>query len=114
MNTHRIPTIIHDDGGEQELPFKYEICPSCGGHGKSSAHLGAMSAEEVREQGDEFLDDWIAGVYDQPCERCDRSGKVKVADLQRMSELEAQLYLAQTKELDDLEAEEAMERALGA
>lgn len=57
---------------------KWEICPECDGHGKSSAYLGAFSMEDLAEQGDDFQEDYFAGAYDRPCQRCRGAGKIDV------------------------------------
>lgn len=49
---------------------KYQVCPTCEGEGQSSAYLGAFTASEMEEQGPEFMEDYIAGRYDRPCDEC--------------------------------------------
>jgi|HubBroStandDraft_6_1064221.scaffolds.fasta_scaffold1933086_2 hypothetical protein len=71
----------------------WRICPRCGGDGKSSAYLGAFSAEEMAEQGEEFQADYFAGRLDRQCESCGGSGKLSTADETRRSQRRAELYL---------------------
>lgn len=49
---------------------KFIVCPECEGTGSSSAYLGAFTSEEMWEQGDEFVEDYIAGRYDRNCDEC--------------------------------------------
>lgn len=66
---------------------KWKICPRCEGEGKSSAYLGAYTAEEFQEAFDaEEQEDYIAGRYDGACEQCGGSGKVNAEQERRWSE----------------------------
>ena len=64
---------------ERNVASKWEICPSCCGDGKTSAHLGAFSSERF---DDEFSYDereaYFRGDYDKECGHCNGSGKVMV------------------------------------
>ena len=75
-------TMVDDDGLETEVavPALWQICHYCQGAGKSSSHLGAFSRDEMDEQGPEFLEDYLAGMYDKSCDNCSGSGKVLVID----------------------------------
>lgn len=58
-----------------------EICPTCHGEGVSVAYLGAYTAEDREEMGEEwyqFADDVRAGLYDRPCHECDGTNVVDV------------------------------------
>lgn len=98
---------------EIELPFKWQTCSSCNGHGKSSAYLGAYTQSEMDEQGHEFFEDYMAGRYDRPCEHCE-GGKIKVADLSQMTKEYRKLYREQCREDREYEALCAAERRMGA
>lgn len=76
----KTPTLYHDDGSEEQLPFRWIICSACRGEGKSSAYLGAFTAEDMDEAGPEFVEDYIAGNYDRACDTCGGSGKLKEVD----------------------------------
>jgi len=58
------------------LPAQWVICDSCKGEGGTSKHLGAFSRDDIDELGDEWLEDYVAGAFDRPCEDCKGSGKV--------------------------------------
>lgn len=91
------------------IPTKLELCPVCEGRGVSSAYLGAYTQDELDEAGPEFLEDYVNGVYDRACDRCDGLRVVEVPDLARCTP-------EQIRELEEeLEYERtcAMERLLG-
>jgi hypothetical protein len=72
---------------------KWQICPRCEGEGKSSAYLGAFSAEEFHDQfNDDEADDYIAGRYDRTCEMCGGSGKVQPTAVNAYEQRRADLY----------------------
>ena len=106
----RNPTLFCDDGSEIELPFKWEICSVCEGRGKSSAYLGAYTQDEMDQQGPEFFEDYIGGVYDRTCDACESTGKVKVADKARISKLNWREWEAQCRADREVDAEERAER----
>jgi RecJ-like exonuclease len=93
--------VLYEDGDDdgRELPFKWDICGSCRGHGKSSAYLGAFTGEQMREDPD-FADDYRNGFYDKTCEACGGRGSVKVLDRKACSP-------ADRKEYDRQEADSA-------
>ena len=101
--------LYNDDGSETVLPFTWKICPTCNGHGKSSAYLGAFTHDELHEHGPEFIEDYIAGNYDRACERC-HGGKIKVPDYSRISKADAKAYKAQERYARECEAEERAEQ----
>lgn len=79
-------TILYErqpDGSvaETPLPTKWVICETCKGEGKSTAYLGAFSAEEMLEEDLEFIEDYVSGFYDRCCDECGGTGKVREADL---------------------------------
>lgn len=102
----KLPHIMDENGEPVFLPYRFEICSICDGHGRSSAYLGAYTQSEMDEAGPDFHDDYMAGRYDRTCDACAGDGKVAVADRRRMT-------AAQVRELDeaeDFEAECAAER----
>jgi hypothetical protein len=111
----RTPVLYCDDGSELELPFKWAICSRCEGRNVSTAHVehdgGGITASEMDELGDDFRDDYLAGVYDRPCPHCE-GGKVKVADLKRLTKEQRDEYRAQVRAERECAAEEAHERRM--
>lgn len=79
------PILFCDDGSEIELPSKWVICSCCDGHGKSSAYLGAFTRDDLDDEGIDFQEDYFAGRYDRACDDCGGTGKVLIADYERMT-----------------------------
>jgi len=75
------------------MSSKWRICPRCEGEGTSSAYLGAFTADEMAEQGEDFREDYIAGRYDRTCEKCLGTGKVNREDERRWAQQRADKYL---------------------
>lgn len=102
--------ILYSEEGERPLPFKFEICGHCEGHGTSSAYLGAFTRRDIDEAGEEFMDDYMAGRFDRPCEHCE-GGKIKVVDRAKCSaddlaEFDAQE--AESAECDEIHRQERL------
>ena len=108
--------ITNKDGSEDEisLPIKWEICGVCEGSGMSSAYLGAYTWDEMNEAGEEFIEDYFAGNYDRPCNKCSGSGKVEIADISKLSDAHKKAYEQQCAEDRQYERESQMERMMGA
>jgi hypothetical protein len=87
------------------------VCPQCRGKGTSTAYLGAYTASEWAEQGDDFHDDYLSGVYDRTCETC--GGRNVVDELTEEAEKRPAVrrWLREAYEADRIEA---MERRMGA
>lgn len=110
----KVPFIYSEDDGEPiSLPYKWEICSHCSGEGRSSAYLGAFTWDELREQGDEFIEDYFAGGYDRPCDCCGGSGKITVADYDKMTEDEIKKYEQQLRDDYEYESMRRAERRMG-
>lgn len=63
-----------------ELPAHFEVCSTCQGDGKSSAHLGAFTSSEWAEQDDDFKEAYLGGKYDRQCKTCKGQRVVPVVD----------------------------------
>lgn len=61
--------------------MKFAVCPSCEGSGASSAYLGAFTADDMLEAGDDFRDDYMRGAYDRPCTECKGRNVVPVCNV---------------------------------
>ena len=78
-----------DCDAENEEPRRaaWIICPECEGEGKSSAYLGAYTAEEFAESFDaDEAEEYFAGNYDRQCDCCGGTGKIKEDKYQRYIE----------------------------
>lgn len=105
--------VLYEDGNDdgRELPFRWVICNSCRGHGKSSAYLGAFTGDQMREDPD-FAEDYRNGLYDRACDCCGGAGKVKAADLAKMSKADRKAYGKQQREFAEVDAIERQERLM--
>lgn len=50
------------------------ICPTCSGDGSHAQRLGVVNPEEW---SDDEWEDYMGGAYDDVCESCQGSGKVR-------------------------------------
>lgn len=107
-----------DDDGmyerEVELPSKFEVCPSCGGKGTSSAYLGAFTEEDMAEAGYEFMEDYMAGHYDRACDECKGQRVIEVIDRAACDPEELKVYDEHERDLAEMRTIEAAERRMGA
>ena len=92
---------VEEDTGVKPA-LVWAICGACHGDGASSAYLGAYTQADMAEMDDEWREDYFTGRFDQPCEECDGTGKVR--ELPEGSDLEA--------EWAEWCAEEAADRAV--
>lgn len=105
--------VFDDDGVELPLPKKFEVCPTCKGHGTSSAYLGAFTSEDFADDPD-FMERYLAGDYDRPCERCSGEGVVEVVDEEALTPELRRLYDEAVEGEIRYRQEVDMERRFGA
>lgn len=108
------PILFCDDGAEIALPTIWRICAACQGHGKSSAHLGAFTGDDIAAAGPDFLADYMAGLYDRACARCGGSGKIEIVDRAKLTPAQLKEWLAACREDRECAAIHRAERAMGA
>lgn len=79
------PTLFREtpDGHIEEIPLptRFEVCPRCRGNGSHvnpSIDGNGLSREHMEDR--EFMEDYMAGVYDVPCYECDGRRVVSVVD----------------------------------
>lgn len=103
-----------DEGDLVHIPARWAICERCRGEGThgNEAFDGLSLNDEIFEDPD-FLPDLRRGFYDVSCEPCHGSGKVLEPDPDACSERELGWYESQQREIAELEAMEAAERAFG-
>jgi hypothetical protein len=113
-------TTIYDEDGvsEVQLPWKWEICRCCSGHGKSSRYLGAITMSDREPGGSwddpEDFEDYMDGYYDRMCDDCNGTGKVQVVDEQQLTEEQLRAWKAECEEEAEYQAALASERKYGA
>lgn len=75
------PIVLYEDSeSEIRIPTRNEVCPRCHGEGTHDAWDGGMTAAEMYEQGDEFIEDYFAGHYSVTCTACHGRNVVPVPD----------------------------------
>ena len=108
----KTPVLYNADDTTTELPFRWEICSTCRGHGKSSAYLGAYTQSEMDEQGPEFFEDYMAGRYDRACDDCSGEGKVKRVDWSKLTKAQKKAWNDQARADREVRAEVIHERRM--
>lgn len=95
------------------IPARNEVCWRCRGDGRHDAWEGGMTAEEMHDHGDEFIEDYFAGHYSVPCTVCKGNRVVAVPD--ELLATPEQLTVWQDHENAEAEyrAEAAAERRAG-
>lgn len=109
-------TILNDSGEEIDIqvPYEWEICSTCDGHGKHSAHLGAFTAEDIANDWDpESWENYLSGGYDRTCEDCGGSGKVKAEDWEKLPAEDRKMLEDWAESERELRQEEESERRFG-
>lgn len=116
----RIVFTTYDDDGEEMihyLPARMEVCDRCNGEGthvNPAIDGNGITSEEMRELGDEFLEDYLGGRYDVTCEECKGANVVPVLDESRCDPELLALYHKEQQEIWESRAEERAEaRAFG-
>ena len=74
-----------------EVPAVYAVCPLCegrGSHVNPSIDSQGLTQEDFEEAGPEFKEDYVAGVFDQPCVQCKGRRVVPVVSRQTPAELQ--------------------------
>lgn len=109
-------TAVDDEGEEREVTLKtvFEVCERCrgkGSHTNPNIDGNGLSYEFV--QDDEFMDDYIAGVYDVPCEGCSGLRVVPVPDVFHNAKEDLEAYDEYLSEMAEWCAEQAAERRAG-
>ncbi len=77
--------IREDDDPEFRMPTHKVVCDRCRGEGTHDAWSGGMTSDEMDEQGPEFFEDYMSGMYSVPCEDCNGKNVVDEVDESRLS-----------------------------
>ena len=67
------------------------VCPVCKGRGTQTLHGHAYTADEMYEQGPDFIEDYMSGVYDHACDHCGGSKETTQSDLEYAAEVAAEM-----------------------
>jgi hypothetical protein len=110
----KAPVLYMDDGEEVELPMTWAVCHVCNGKGRHvnpAIDAGGLSAE--MQDDVDFLDDYMAGTYDQVCNGCKGRTTVPAVDWDALTTEQRELYTAQLQADADCEAERLAEIRMG-
>ena len=80
---------------EVELPTCFGVCPRCKGEGKHvnpNIDGNGITSSEMEELGQDFIEDYLGGVYDVTCQECGGLRVVPVLDESRVSEADLKAY----------------------
>jgi len=72
LDENRMVAIATLDDEDVEVPFTWEVCPTCNGKGSHvnpSIDCNGLSASDFAEDPD-FAESYMRGDYDQPCNDC--------------------------------------------
>jgi hypothetical protein len=108
-----MPYYYNEEGERTALPYRWEVCDYCDGRGSSSAHLGAFTSDELWEHGEDFVDDYVAGLYDRDCPECGGRTTVPVVDEVRCNPAALAAYERQQQAQWESWAESEAERRAG-
>lgn len=89
----KVPTVFIDEV-EVKLPTKWAICGTCDGDGGHSIRFGAFSGRRLEEarQDEEFWEAYMSGQFDERCEECQGTGKIRVVSTEKMTAAQKQAY----------------------
>jgi len=96
----------------------WKICERCKGHGTmDNPSLHSVSGPSIEEQAAEdsdFLENYMAGSHDVPCEECGGNGKRLVSEPIFTDDATRDLYEKDIKEWYDSEARDRAEKQMRA
>lgn len=106
-----------DVEADVDLPSIFQLCPRCkgeGSHVNPAIDGNGITTDEMDDLGVDFQDDYMAGVYDVACHRCNGKRVIEVIDRDRCDPDDLRRYDENQQELNDMRAMERMEKLLGA
>lgn len=110
------PDYPEDGSGKPiEVFLKYEVCPTCdgkGSHVNPSIDSHGLTAEDFAEDPD-FREDYLRGLYDQPCNECHGQRVVPVLDEEKNDQKIVKAYEKWVYQEARYRYEEQREMAMG-
>lgn len=115
MGTMKVEVYLAD-GSTEVLTLATErvVCPRCHGNGVHDAWDNGMTGDEMAEQGPEFIEDYMSGVYDVQCTECKGRNVVDEVDRNHNTASALDKYDAHMQAIYELDAMYESERRLGA
>ena len=93
------PALYLDNGEELSLPMTWEVCGVCNGKGKHvnpAIDAGGLTHDDMHDDPD-FADAYMAGVFDQTCNRCKGRTTVPVVNYDALTPEQREQYEAQQR-----------------
>ena len=90
---------------------KWEICPECAGNGGTSAYMGDVTDDVLRDP--DWADEYFRGTFDRACKPCRGTGKIRAILWEDVSDADFWAIVHALDFRDQCAAEEAAERAMG-
>lgn len=103
-----------------EFPARFEVCERChgtGSHVNPAIDGNGLSAEDFEREGDDFREDYFAGVYDVACYSCGGLRVVPRVDESRLTKYQRAklaLFDRQQESVRESYREQEAERRMGA
>lgn len=104
---------LYDGGEPVVLPTRFEVCPRCEGRGVHDCWEGGMTGDEMAEQGPEFFEDYMGGMYDTRCTECEGQRVVPVVNRERVDPDTLARYDEHMQLQAEMDAERDAERRAG-
>jgi hypothetical protein len=101
------------DVTRQGLRYQWVICDTCEGEGGHSRRFGAMTHEEFSDWDDDSQEAYLSGRYDECCEACNGSGKLRELDIEILTKDAQDWIEAYERNVYEAAAERAAERRWG-
>jgi hypothetical protein len=95
------------------LPTHMEVCGRCGGQGQVDCWEGGMTGDEMAEQGPEFFEDYMSGMYSKACPECQGRNVIEVVTYQALTPRVQAAYDRHVAEEADYRALVESERRMG-
>ena len=107
---HYAGRVVEDDAGnEYPVAMRFDVCPVCHGNGKHvNPALDDNGLSEESASDADFMEDYMAGVYDVTCRRCGGLRVVEEPDPTRNPQRVLDLWFERDA---DLEQDDAIQRA---
>lgn len=116
MSRMRREIEVYDEDGSSEvltLPTEFVVCWRCQGVGSHDCWEGGMTGDEMAEQGSDFFDDYMSGMYDAQCRVCKGLRVLEVVAKDRLTPEVLAKVERHEQEIEAMRAEQEAERRMG-
>lgn len=115
MSGPTIEVTVSNEGGDfvtHQLPAKLIVCSRCEGTGKHvnpSIDGNGITQSEMAELGEDFREDYMAGMYDVTCSVCLGIRVVPAIDTRRFTPVQRRAWKQHCKEIEESRRDDASE-----